>query len=186
MNDKWHWVTGPIFAFKVQEYYAGAPGLTILVEVYLFKDITLPEDSDPVVKAGAPVQLRITFQGRCDSDARIVAEDWINWTHNQCVERVSQGPLTASGVGNPSRRRSDAAAPPRSVANLRQEGGDHYKQAMIEPWDYIVANGLGFLEGNAVKYLTRFRSKGGVEDLKKARHYLDKLIEVEEKQDENR
>lgn len=64
-------------------------------------------------------------------------------------------------------------------ANDRQEGGDHYKRRAIEPWDYVVANGLGFLEGNAIKYLTRFRLKNGLEDLKKARHYLDKLIEVE-------
>lgn len=64
-------------------------------------------------------------------------------------------------------------------ANDRQEGGDHY-QTTIQPWDAIVAWGLGFLDGNAVKYLARWRKKGGVEDLKKARHYLDKLIEVEE------
>jgi hypothetical protein len=41
-------------------------------------------------------------------------------------------------------------------------------------------NGIGFMEGNAIKYISRWRSKGGVEDLKKARHYLDMLIEFEE------
>lgn len=64
-------------------------------------------------------------------------------------------------------------------ANQRQEGGDHYK-GKVEPWDIIIAWGLGFLDGNALKYIARWRKKGGVEDLKKARHYLDKLIEVEE------
>lgn len=64
-------------------------------------------------------------------------------------------------------------------ANSLQHGGTHYKGKVIEPWDYIVANGIGFLDGNAIKYLTRWRDKGGVEDLKKARHYIDKLIEVE-------
>jgi hypothetical protein len=44
---------------------------------------------------------------------------------------------------------------------------------------------LGYLDGNAVKYLSRWRHKGGVQDLKKARHYIDKLIEVEEFNDGN-
>jgi hypothetical protein len=63
-------------------------------------------------------------------------------------------------------------------ANDRQTGGSHYLKA-IQPWDYIAANGLDFFEGNIVKYVTRWRQKGGVEDLRKARHYLDKLIEME-------
>ena len=71
---------------------------------------------------------------------------------------------------------SDQAAP----ANARQVGGDHYQSKPIQPWDFILANGLGFLEGCVVKYVTRWRHKGGIEDLKKARHYLDKLIEWEE------
>jgi hypothetical protein len=66
-----------------------------------------------------------------------------------------------------------------SQANSIQHGGDHYKRKAIEPWDYIEANGIGFLDGNAIKYLTRWRDKNGIEDLKKARHYIDKLIEVE-------
>lgn len=64
-------------------------------------------------------------------------------------------------------------------ANAVQVGGQHYKALAIEPWDYIVANDIPFLEGNAIKYLTRWRDKGGLTDLKKARHYVDKLIEVE-------
>lgn len=52
-------------------------------------------------------------------------------------------------------------------------------QRPIQPWDYIAANGIGFFEGNAIKYLTRWRDKGGIEDLRKAQHYIEKLIEVE-------
>ena len=66
-------------------------------------------------------------------------------------------------------------------ANDTQVAGDHYKRQTIQPWDYIAANGLGFFEGNVVKYVTRWRDKAGVEDLRKARHYLDKLIELETK-----
>lgn len=63
-------------------------------------------------------------------------------------------------------------------ANDQQVGGAHYQKA-IQVWDYIAANGLGYFEGNVVKYVSRWRDKGGVEDLRKARHYIDKLIELE-------
>lgn len=62
-------------------------------------------------------------------------------------------------------------------ANAAQVSGDHYASRAIQPWDYIVANNLGYLEGNVVKYVTRWKDKGGLVDLQKARHYIDKLIE---------
>ena len=65
-------------------------------------------------------------------------------------------------------------------ANDVQVGGDHYKGKTIQPWDYIAAQNLGYFEGNIVKYVSRWKVKGGVDDLKKARHYLDKLIEISE------
>jgi hypothetical protein len=64
--------------------------------------------------------------------------------------------------------------------NNTQIGGSHY-QLKIQPWDYIIENNLGYLEGNIIKYITRYKAKGGVEDLKKAQHYLSKLIEVNSK-----
>jgi len=64
------------------------------------------------------------------------------------------------------------------AANDTQVGGNHYKGGM-EPWDYVAINGLGFFEGNIVKYVSRWRRKGGVPDLEKAKHYLEKLIEIE-------
>jgi len=71
-----------------------------------------------------------------------------------------------------------------SQSNDIQHGGDHYKRQAIQPWDFIIANNIGFLEGNAIKYLTRWRAKGGLQDLEKARHYIDKLIEVESENNE--
>jgi len=67
----------------------------------------------------------------------------------------------------------------RAPANTVQVGGDHYKSKAIQPWDYIAANKLGYFEGNVVKYVTRYKEKGGVADLEKAAHYLQKLIEQE-------
>ncbi len=63
-------------------------------------------------------------------------------------------------------------------ANAQQIGGSHYATKAIQPWDYIVSNNLGYLEGNVVKYVSRWKDKGGVEDLKKAQHYLAKLLEL--------
>lgn len=62
-----------------------------------------------------------------------------------------------------------------------QVGGSHYKNLSIQPLEFIVANELDFPSGNVVKYVVRYKLKGGLEDLKKARHYLDLLIELEEK-----
>lgn len=53
----------------------------------------------------------------------------------------------------------------------------HYTVGKIEVWDFIVDQGMNYLEGNIIKYTARYKQKGGVEDLKKARAYLDKLIE---------
>ena len=60
-------------------------------------------------------------------------------------------------------------------------GGSHYKDLAIQPIDYIVQNNLGYIEGNIIKYVTRYKNKNGVEDLRKARHYLEMLIENEMK-----
>jgi len=62
-------------------------------------------------------------------------------------------------------------------AKDKQVGGNHYKDMPIQPIDYIMKNGLGFCEGNIVKYITRYNSKGGVEDIEKALHYCELLLE---------
>lgn len=69
------------------------------------------------------------------------------------------------------------------VANNKQVAGSHY-QVSIQPWDYIHSNGIGYLAGNIVKYVSRYKSKNGLEDLRKAQHYLEKLIEEESRFDE--
>lgn len=62
--------------------------------------------------------------------------------------------------------------------NQIQVGGEHYKNHTLQPWDAIHAWKLGFFSGNVVKYVVRYKDKNGIEDLKKARHYLDKLISL--------
>lgn len=58
-----------------------------------------------------------------------------------------------------------------------QIGGSHYSNKAIQPIEYILANDLGFCEGNVVKYVTRYKEKNGLEDLQKAKHYIEFLIE---------
>jgi len=70
-------------------------------------------------------------------------------------------------------------------ANDIQIGGDHYRTKKVQPWDAMEAwmnqdEFRGFLRGNAIKYLAREKDKGGVTDLKKAMHYMKKLLETYE------
>lgn len=60
-----------------------------------------------------------------------------------------------------------------------QVGGSHYKSFQIQPIEFIAKNSIPFLEGNIIKYTVRHKTKNGIEDLKKAKHYIDMLIELE-------
>lgn len=71
--------------------------------------------------------------------------------------------------------------PPAASALDTQVGGDHYKKLPIQPMEYSMANGLDACQHTAIKYITRFRDKGGIADLNKAKHVIDMLIEFEGK-----
>lgn len=60
-----------------------------------------------------------------------------------------------------------------------QIGGNHYKDLKIQPIEYIMANNLNYCQGNAIKYVTRYKAKNGLEDLKKAIHNIEILIQLE-------
>ena len=62
-------------------------------------------------------------------------------------------------------------------ATDKQVGGSHYKDCVIQPTDYIVKNKLDFLEGNVVKYITRHKTKGQEEDIRKVIHYCELILE---------
>jgi hypothetical protein len=62
----------------------------------------------------------------------------------------------------------------------KQEGGNHYKSMAIQPMQYSMANNLNACQHTVIKYVSRYQSKGGLQDLLKARHTLDMLIEIEE------
>ena len=66
-----------------------------------------------------------------------------------------------------------------------QVGGSHYNRYAIQPTEFIHKNEIPFIEGNIIKYIIRHRHKNGLEDLKKARHYIDLLIEFDYKEANN-
>lgn len=69
---------------------------------------------------------------------------------------------------------------PRETSPLqKQHGGDHYKKLKIQPLEFIHANGIPFAEGCVIKYVSRWRTKGGIQDLEKAKHFIELLIELE-------
>lgn len=69
-----------------------------------------------------------------------------------------------------------------SAAHQTQVGGDHYLKWAIQPVEYAMANNLDACQANIVKYVTRFREKNGIEDLRKAQHYIELLIAYETKE----
>ena len=60
----------------------------------------------------------------------------------------------------------------------KQVGGDHYKNCTIQPVVYIESNKLGFLMGNVVKYVTRYSVNSNVQDLEKAKHYIELQMQL--------
>jgi len=65
---------------------------------------------------------------------------------------------------------------------VAQEGGDHY-QAEFQHWDWVIDAKIGYLAGNATKYISRWRRKNGIADLKKAMTYIDKMIATRKNSD---
>ena len=59
----------------------------------------------------------------------------------------------------------------------KQVGGNHYLKYKISPVEFIIKNNIGFVEGNIIKYILRFKDKGGIADLEKAKHYIELLID---------
>jgi hypothetical protein len=64
-------------------------------------------------------------------------------------------------------------------ARDEQIGGNHYRNLAIQPVEYNHANKIPFIEGSIIKYATRWREKGGIDDLRKIKHFADLLIELE-------
>ena len=96
-----------------------------------------------------------------------------------CQKSVATG-VTDGTAGRDDRL--DAAAYIKAIGTdpmSIQVGGGHYKSMAIQPIEYITKNNLPYCEANVIKYISRWRDKGGKKDLEKAKHYIDMLIQLE-------
>ena len=148
----------------------------------LSPEISTTENSDPAWSARKEY-----IEGKLSIEDEKMPEDV---EHFYTYTRPMPEPMPIYEEKNPSAMKEHLAGvyidetgsirknPPPLISQI---GGDHYHKRAIQPITFILANNLGFCEGNVVKYITRWKDKGGVEDLRKARHYLDFLIEEAEK-----
>ena len=131
-------------------------------------------DSDPRIEA-------LENAGRVYTEAQNRGVDQELW------DKFGSAPLKVEGgsyVPFPEKYTdvvSDGGLDPRNSALDVQIGGGHYKSYAIQPVEFIHKNKIPYIEGCAIKYLCRWREKGGIEDLKKVKHYIDLLIEMESK-----
>lgn len=105
------------------------------------------------------------------------------------IQQALDDPTRALPVADPGIVSPTEYATAQALLNLagvpegargRQVGGDHYRKRKIQHWDIAEEYELTYFEGAVLKYILRHRDKNGIEDLKKALHTLEKLIEVEE------
>jgi len=99
----------------------------------------------------------------------------IKLTEKQLLEIVNNWALTEITMNDIYLRFADLS----DKADAKQIGGDHYKGYKIQPVEFIHANNIPFLEANVIKYVMRHKDKNGLEDLQKAKHYIDLLIQLE-------
>jgi hypothetical protein len=102
--------------------------------------------------------------------ARKAEVDEVYWKNQAEGNKRMRAAMDAMPMGTPPN--------PANPLSKQIDGG-HYKNLKIQPIEYIHANNIPFAEGCAIKYLTRWRDKGGVKDLEKAKHFIELLIELE-------
>ena len=100
----------------------------------------------------------------------------IKLTEKQLLEIVNNWALTELTMNDIYLRFADLSD---TAADTTQIGGDHYKGYKIQPVEFIHANEIPFLEANVIKYVMRHKDKNGLEDLQKAKHYIDLLIQLQ-------
>lgn len=134
--------------------------------------------STPTVKFNAFGVKIMTLHYKAVKDVDFSRLYWVG--SKSCIETPPDFERGIISKSSPSISPDNSVAGEEPSVELRtQVGGDHYAKCAIQPIDYIMANGLDYLQGNVIKYVTRYRNKNGVEDLEKAAHYLRIMIERE-------
>lgn len=107
----------------------------------------------------------------CHDHMAIAAETW--YDHKTRVKPVLHS-MKNEPAFTPA---EEEPRTPQSALDI-QEGGDHYKKYKIQPVEFAFANNMPFLDANAFKYICRHADKNGINDLRKARHYLELMAEM--------
>ena len=149
-------------------------------------------DCDPLLEEVAR-EMKVDWKnwdgGLCpvsgDTEVEVTYRDFSNhkaeaqcfrWNHSDCSDAcMADSDIVAYRVISKVASHVELEDSPMQT----QVGGSHYKDMAIQPVEFIHKNGIGYMEGNVIKYVSRWRGKNGLEDLKKARHYIDLLIEME-------
>lgn len=113
-----------------------------------------------------------------DKSDELRAYEKASYAHSPGYQQGSSSIATPEEINAWFKDHSEA--PKRTQALQTQVGGTHYTDMAIQPIEYILANNIPFPEGNVIKYVSRWRNKGGVKDLRKSIHHLELLIEHEE------
>ena len=106
-------------------------------------------------------------------------EQWRDYVEDSLKHPLDSRYSSNEGFGRDDQNNIKEILRRRPLEKEEVTNPKHYNERKMEPLDYIIANELDFLEGNIIKYVTRYTYKGGVNDLLKARTYLEKLIERE-------
>ena len=129
------------------------------------------------IKERHPVSSSTINHGRWNVEFSKLFDGWNVWNRNGLL--YCDG-IWAERLEAPAEVTQWTPAPEDIEASETQIGGSHYLDMIIQPTEFIHKNGLSFIQGNIIKYVCRYKSKGGIEDLNKAKHYIDLLIEFEE------
>lgn len=100
------------------------------------------------------------------------------YTNQEMIDRIEKA---ESLLKNSAPKITDAFDIPYEKASETQVAGNHYSKLKIQPMEYCLQNNLNYGQSNAIKYITRYKDKNGIEDLKKAIHCIELLMEFEEK-----
>jgi len=173
----------PNIAKKIRELIKETPGIEHDVLVAKLTD----NSTDPAaIKKAVDMIIYVVrqgnFAGRLDASSGKTVKRYYSdhdyLKHKAPLNKIDENKMHSDEKQNQAKIIDTAAAAETAKSALDvQEGGDHYKNMAIQPVQYIMANNIGFAEGNVIKYVSRWKNKNGVQDLKKARHFLDILIE---------
>ena len=142
------------------------------------------QDEPPFVKTGATY-----FSGKLNNDNIIrlpeLCEHWSKTivTRDEFVKRWNERIHSETNATTPQAQQESHTEETKPIQQVSatdtQIGGNHYTKLAIQPMRYSMENGLDALQHTVIKYVTRFRDKNGIEDLEKAKHCIDMLIEFE-------